>query len=57
MIPLQFVCWLIIITSEEQVFNRIMQRQLKITLGQQSLVVVRRPFIAAQRLEKTPLVW
>ena len=35
-------CWLVITTTEEQVFNRIMQRQLNSTLRQQNLVVVGR---------------
>ena len=38
---IRFVCWLIIITLEEQVFNGIIQRQWSFTLGQQILVTVR----------------
>jgi hypothetical protein len=40
--PLQFICWLIVIMVEKEVCSRIMQRQWNYTLGQQSLVLVRR---------------
>jgi len=42
MTPLQLNCWLILITRDRTVFNRIRRRQWSFTLGQQILVVVMR---------------
>jgi hypothetical protein len=42
MMPLQCLCWLNIITTEKEVFNRIKQRQWNYMLGQQTLAIVRR---------------